>query len=102
MKYIVEDSEGKKMFMEVITSLPQLPEGMTILGLADDLLEEAAEVEAQAQTDIDKADARKFLADSDWQVMRHRDQVDAGIPTSLTSQEFADLLTARQAARDSI
>jgi hypothetical protein len=102
MKYIVQDSEGKKMFMEVVSSLPQLPEGFTVLGLADDLPEAIAEIEAATQADSAKATARQFLANSDWQVLRHRDQIDAAIPTSLTPEEFSALLIQRQAARDLI
>lgn len=102
MKYIVEDSEGKKMIMSVASSMPQLPEGFEVLGKAEELPDAMAEIEASSQAESAKATARQFLADSDWQVLRHRDQVDAGTPTSLTVEEFAQLLTDRQAARDSI
>lgn len=102
MKYIVQDSENKKMVMNVVGSMPQLPEGFTVLGLADELPEAVAEIEAANQAAQSAAGARQFLADSDWKVLRHRDQVDAGIPTSLTNEEFAQLLADRQAARDSI
>ena len=46
--------------------------------------------------------ARQFLADTDWQVIRHRDQLAAGITTSLTDQEYTDLLEQRQTVRDSV
>lgn len=52
--------------------------------------------------DIINCRARKFLADTDWQVLRHSDQIALGMPTSLTEQEYADLLQQRQAARDSV
>jgi hypothetical protein len=102
MKYIVQDSEGKKMFMEVVSNLPQLPEGFTVLGLADELPEAITEIEAATQADSAKATARQFLADSDWKVLRHRDQIALGITTSMTEEEMTALQTARQAARDSI
>ena len=102
MKRIIQDENGKKMIMNVISSVPSLPEGWSDLGLADELPEAIAEIEDAAQADSAKATARQFLADSDWQVLRHRDQVDAGIPTSMTAEEFSQLLTDRQAARDSI
>ena len=102
MKYIVQDSENKKMIMTVASSMPQLPEGFQVLGLADELPEAMAEIEAASQAESAKAEARKLLADTDWKVIRHRDQVDAGTPTSMTAEEFAQLLADRQAARDSI
>jgi len=46
MKYIVQDAEGKKMILNVVSSLPQLPEDFQVLGLADDLPEVVAEMEA--------------------------------------------------------
>jgi hypothetical protein len=48
------------------------------------------------------ADARKLLADTDWKVLRHRDQIDAGVSTSLSQAEFDALLAERQTARDSV
>lgn len=102
MKYIVKDSENKKMFMEVVSSLPQLPEGFTVLGLADDLPEAMAEIEASKQSEQTVANARQLLADTDWKVLRHRDQISQGISTSMTEEEMTVLQTARQAARDSI
>jgi len=35
-------------------------------------------------------------------VIRHRDQLALGIPTSLTEEEFRQLLLDRQAARDQV
>lgn len=102
MKYIVQDSEGKKMVMSVISSMPQLPEGFEVLGLADELPEAMAEIEAQSLSQKDKADAIQFLSSTDWKVTRHRDQLDAGAVTSLSAEEFAQLLSGRQAARDKI
>lgn len=102
MNYIVQDSEGKKMIMSVVSSMPQLPEGFEVLGKVEDLPEVVAELESQAASDEVRADALKFLQETDWKVIRHRDQVDAGISTSLSEEEFAQLLSDRQAARDQI
>jgi len=43
--------------------------------------------------------ARRRLEATDWMVTRHRDQVDAGQPTSLTQAEYEALLAERQAIR---
>ena len=102
MKYVVQDENNKKMIMDIVSSIPQLPEGWSVLGLVEEAPEAIAEIEAASQADSAKATARQFLADSDWKVLRHRDQVDAGTPTSLTVEEFTQLLTDRQVARDSI
>ncbi|RON61023.1 phage tail assembly chaperone [Pseudomonas fluorescens] len=40
------------------------------------------------------------LIESDWLVIRHRDELDAGVQTSLSSKQFAKLLAYRQALRD--
>ncbi|KQT50342.1 hypothetical protein ASG47_19760 [Devosia sp. Leaf420] len=47
-----------------------------------------------------KALAARLLRETDWQVTRHRDEVDAAQPTSLTAEAYAGLLDARQAIRD--
>ena len=47
-------------------------------------------------------DARHFLNETDWQVLRHRDQKDLGLETSLTEQEYKELLQKRQEARSLI
>jgi homoserine kinase len=102
MKFIVKDLNNNKMIMEVITSLPNLPEGYEVLGLASELPEAIDEIEASKTAEISKAQAMKFLSETDWKVLRHRDQVNAGVSTSLTAQEYAQLLVDRQIARDSI
>jgi len=56
---------------------------------------------SKSQAEINKV-AREFLSNSDWKVHRHRDQLDAGVATSLTDLEFQDLLQQRQAARASV
>lgn len=40
------------------------------------------------------------LSETDWMVVRHRDQQDAGIATSLTDEQYLKLLDYRQQLRD--
>lgn len=42
----------------------------------------------------------EFLSETDWLVARHRDQLELGIETSLTNEQYQKLLEDRQAARD--
>lgn len=42
----------------------------------------------------------QLLADSDWLMIRHRDQIDSGVPTTLTQEQFEEALVYRQALRD--
>ena len=46
--------------------------------------------------------AETELQKSDWMVNRHRDQKDMGIPTSLSEQDFIELLKWRQHLRNTI
>ena len=48
------------------------------------------------------AEAQKFLDESDWKVLRHRDQQELGLATSLSGDEFQELLRQRQMAREAI
>lgn len=102
MKYIVKDSDNNKMIMSVVTSMPQLPEGWEVLGLADELPEAMVEIEAQSLSDKEKAEALQFLNETDWKVLRHRDQLEMNMTTSLSSEEFDQLLIDRQMARNKI
>jgi len=42
------------------------------------------------------------LNDTDWLVIRHRDQIDLKQQTSLTNEQYLDLLAKRQAARERV
>lgn len=57
----------------------------------EELAREAANVEAMT-----------FLQSTDWKILRHRDQQDLGLPTSLGADEFQELLRQRQMAREAI
>lgn len=41
-----------------------------------------------------------LLSDSDWLVLRHRDEIDAAVPTSLTQEQYQQILGYRQKLRD--
>ena len=47
-----------------------------------------------------KAIVIQLLSSTDWLSIRHRDQVDAEQPTSLSADQYAELLAYRQALRD--
>ena len=40
------------------------------------------------------------LYETDWMVLRHRDQIDANVTTTLTNDQYQKVLTYRQALRD--
>lgn len=42
----------------------------------------------------------QLLNDSQWLVLRHRDEVDAAEPTTLTHEQYLSLLSHRQQLRD--
>src|SRR5574344_1203038 len=50
----------------------------------------------------DSKESQKFLNETDWQVIRHRDQLALGIETSLSDEEYLELLQNRQNARKRI
>jgi len=43
--------------------------------------------------------ASASLTKTDWKMIRHRDQADAGVATSLTAEEYTDLLAERESIR---
>lgn len=47
-----------------------------------------------------RANRNSLLAQSDWIVTRHRDQVDNGTTSTLTAMQFKSWLTYRQSLRD--
>jgi hypothetical protein len=61
------------------------------------------DTEAAKETQrITNAEKRKFLADSDWKVMRHLREKALGQATSLTDQQYLDLEQARATAAAAI
>ncbi len=60
---------------------------------------EKTAVEKQAEMNLTET---LYLKDTDWKVIRHRDQLALGIPPSLTDGEYKALLEARQQARNAV
>jgi phage anti-repressor protein len=48
------------------------------------------------------SEARKFLKDTDWLVIRHQDQINAGVETSLSQEQYNNLFQQRDLARNII
>jgi hypothetical protein len=63
---------------------------------------EIEDLSAKLEQEKRNAEAQKFLDSTDWKVLRHRDQQDMGLATSLTGEEFQQLLQERQMAREAI
>lgn len=63
----------------------------------DEEFKEQQEIKQVVQT---TNQSLQFLDDTDWKVTRYRDQLALGIETSLTNEEYLNLLTQRQEARD--
>ncbi|MDD3012629.1 MAG: tail fiber assembly protein [Candidatus Gastranaerophilales bacterium] len=57
---------------------------------------------SKAEQEKTNLDSRKFLDDTDWKIIRHRDQLDLGIKTSLTGEEYKQLLQKRQESRERV
>lgn len=52
--------------------------------------------------EIASEEAKNFLNATDWKVLRHIDQTNLSIPTSLSEAEYMNLLADRQSARDKV
>ena len=48
------------------------------------------------------SNSKRYLNDTDWLVIRHRDQLDLKQQTSLTNEQYLDLLAKRQLAREKV
>jgi len=57
---------------------------------------------AKIQQEKTNQESRDFLVTTDWKIIRHKDQLDLGIETSLTSEEYIALLQQRQEARSKV
>jgi hypothetical protein len=122
MYYIVIENGG---ISSILNYEPNVPETHTVVEISDaeyesiitakthyfDLVDLA--VKSYGQTHIDtevaketqritNAEKRKFLADSDWKVMRHIREKALGQTTSLTDQQYLDLEQARATAAAAI
>lgn len=55
-----------------------------------------------ATAEYDSQQALEFLNKTDWKVIRHRDQIDSGAETSISNEEYQELLKLRQNARNKV
>jgi hypothetical protein len=74
-------------------------EDNTVKSYGQTHLDSEAAKEAQR---VINAEKRKFLADSDWKVMRHLREKALEQPTSLTDQQYIDLEQAKATAAAAI
>lgn len=104
-KLLSEQSNGKDIVMfdgVVFASEPNLyylDSNGIYQKYSSEELQELAEINQVVTT---TNTALNFLNDTDWKVTRHRDQQAQGIETSLTEEEYQQLLVDRQNARDSV
>lgn len=54
----------------------------------------------QGSPDQRKQMRETLFTDCDWMTWRQEDQIKLGVPTSLTSEQYLELLTYRQALRE--
>lgn len=93
MGYFIKNNENGELV--AFSELPQ--DGFDVY--VDELPQEYYDKIDKQQDDLGYISE---LTKSDWKVIRHRDQKDAGILTSLTEAEYLMLLQYRQDKRDSI
>ena len=48
---------------------------------------------------VEKSEAEEFLKNTDWKILRHQEQQALGMETSLSENEYFDLITERQERR---
>lgn len=60
-----------------------------------------ATTDVREQIKVNK-NAKAFLNNSDWKILRHMEQVAKSLPTSLSDEEYQNLLEERQNARERI
>ena len=49
--------------------------------------------------ELDSKEAQDFLNNTDWKIIRHKEQLDLGIETTLSPEEYTSLLKERQQKR---
>lgn len=86
------DEQGNEISPEQI--IPEIPAAFTIEFVDLSLV-------PKTQDEIN-AEALKFLADTDFQVLRHIGQQSLGLATSLTAEAYQQLERDRQMAREAI
>jgi hypothetical protein len=118
---IIENGE----ISSILNYEPNVPETHTVVEITDEVYESIITakthyfdladntVKSYSQTHLDteaakeaqritNAEKRKFLAESDWKVMRHLREKALGQTTTLTDQQYLDLEQARATAAAAI
>lgn len=96
---VLEPARTEMQEVVIREAAPAIYETVTIPAEYTYEIEDMSEEVQQSEIN---AEALSFLNSTDWKVTRHRDQLDAGLETSLTDVEFSALLADRQAARERI
>lgn len=50
--------------------------------------------------ELDKSEASDFLKNTDWKILRHKEQQELGVETSLSEEEYLELIIERQERRN--
>jgi hypothetical protein len=95
---IYEKATGTIFYGQIDTELENLDEYP---------FREATQEEINANSNLkielkSNIDAKKYLTDTDWKVIRHRDQLALGITTTLSQTEYENLLEERQKNRNKV
>lgn len=90
----VLDEEGNEL-SPAVTEMKEVE-------LAGEYEVEIEDLSAKLAQEKANAEAQAFLDSSDWKILRHRDQQDMGLATSLSGEEYQELLRQRQMAREAI
>ena len=122
MYYVIIENGG---ISSILGYEPSVPETHTVIEISNEVYESITTakthyfdladntVKSYGQTHLDSeaakeaqritnAEKRKFLADSDWKVMRHIREKALSQSTSLTDQQYLDLEQARATAAAAI
>lgn len=78
---------------ENITDTPKIKDGVFVSW-------EKQEKDEEWKKNEFRIERNERLKSNDWLVSRHKEQVEAGIETAITAEEYSELLTYRQALRD--
>jgi hypothetical protein len=53
-------------------------------------------------TETESAESLEFLNSTDWQIIRHKEEQDLGLETSLSDEEYLELITKRNKMRGKV
>ncbi|MBV4459995.1 phage tail assembly chaperone [Pseudomonas sp. COR58] len=105
MKAMIENGVVTALASGDVEGGVALPEGLPVSvgwGFADDTFS-APPASAPARDTRPDAERRwrtARLTETDWLVIRHRDELDVGAPQTLSAKQFSKLQAYRQALRD--